>query len=228
MFSLGNIHLFQFFHYFLLTCPLSFFPFSQFQVPFISLLFYIFHPSFPNPFLFSFSFIYFFPFFPIFSFLFIFHNVLPPLLNPFSFSFFFNFPFFLIFSFLTPQRCTFEYLNWSNLCGPSLYCTANLQLLKRQTCMSLSHSYLFPPLPPPFPNPFSFSLLFYFFLIHFISCYPPFQIPFFFHFLFPFSDFLFPIPVISFHPLSNSLFLTLNSIDSNCVKQYSSISLYRQ
>ena len=32
------------------------------------------------------------------------------------------------------NRCTFEYPNWANLCGPRLNCTANLQILK-QTCV---------------------------------------------------------------------------------------------
>ena len=30
---------------------------------------------------------------------------------------------------VTPHLCTFEYLSWANLCSPTLYCTANLQLL---------------------------------------------------------------------------------------------------
>ena len=30
---------------------------------------------------------------------------------------------------VTPHRCTFEYPSWANLCSPTLYCTANLQLL---------------------------------------------------------------------------------------------------
>ena len=33
---------------------------------------------------------------------------------------------------VTPHLCRFEYLSWANLCSPTLYCTANLQLLKLQ------------------------------------------------------------------------------------------------
>jgi len=50
----------------------------------------------------------------------------------------------------TSHRCTFEYPSWVNLCSPTLYCTANLQLLKRQRSVtlyfrSLSHQdFVFP------------------------------------------------------------------------------------
>ena len=36
------------------------------------------------------------------------------------------------FSQYTHNRCTFEYPIWGNLCGPSLDCTANLQLTTKQ------------------------------------------------------------------------------------------------
>ena len=35
----------------------------------------------------------------------------------------------------THNRSTFEYSSWANLCSPSLECTVNLRLLKRQTCV---------------------------------------------------------------------------------------------
>ena len=37
----------------------------------------------------------------------------------------------------TSHRCTFEYPSWVNLCSPTLDCTANLQLLKRQRSVTL-------------------------------------------------------------------------------------------
>jgi len=40
------------------------------------------------------------------------------------------------FFFLGVKKITFEYPSWDNLCGPSLDCTANLQLIKRQTCVT--------------------------------------------------------------------------------------------
>ena len=36
----------------------------------------------------------------------------------------------LLFFQILHNRCTFEYQSWANLCGSSLDCTANLQLLK--------------------------------------------------------------------------------------------------
>ena len=165
MFSFGNIHIFSNFSiiYSWLAHYLSF-HFPNFKS--LSYLFpFILLPPFSKSLLVFFFFYLLFPFFPIFSFLFICYIVLPPLLNPFSFSlFFFNFHFFWFSLSSRPSRCTFEYLNWSNLCGPSLYCTANLQLLKRKIFVSLSHSYLSPPLLFQIPSRFLFYFIFFWYI----------------------------------------------------------------
>ena len=43
----------------------------------------------------------------------------------------------------TLHRCTFEYPSWVNLCGPTLDCTANIQILKQQRSVN-SHVWCKP------------------------------------------------------------------------------------